>query len=315
MKNTKIKKLLTRAAKLMVLASIPLLAATAAQAQATRTWVSGVGDDASPCSRTAPCKTFAGAISKTAAGGQINAIDPGGFGAVTINKAITIDGAGTHASVLVSGSSGITINAPASAVVVLRNIDIVSAPPPSVGLNGIRFIAGAALHLENVGIREFTESGVLFAPSGNSELFVSNSSMRNNARGGIDVIPSGIGTARVTINNVMIARNGRGMRIENGSTVFMQDSTISGSLANGFVTLSTGGPIKLTLERVSSVNNGDVGVRSDGTGSQVRMSDCTVSGNTNGLLAVNGGSIRSFGNNRVSGNAVDGIPDASAGGI
>jgi hypothetical protein len=68
------------------------LLSSAAQAQATRTWVSGVGDDANPCSRTAPCKTFAGAISKTAPRGEINALDPGGFGAVTITKAITIDG-------------------------------------------------------------------------------------------------------------------------------------------------------------------------------------------------------------------------------
>jgi hypothetical protein len=65
-----------------------------AQAQATRTWVSGVGDDANPCSRTAPCKTFAGAISKTAPCGEISVLDPGGFGAVTITKSITINGTG-----------------------------------------------------------------------------------------------------------------------------------------------------------------------------------------------------------------------------
>src|ERR1017187_9679473 len=81
-----------------------------AQAQASRTWVSGVGDDANPCSRTAPCKTFAGAISKTAVGGEINCIDPGGFGALTITKAITIDCANTEAGVLVSGTNGITVN-------------------------------------------------------------------------------------------------------------------------------------------------------------------------------------------------------------
>src|SRR5207253_8119005 len=84
--------------------------ASMAQAQATRTWVSGVGDDANPCSRTAPCKTFAGAISKTAKDGEISVLDPGGFGAVTITKAITIDGGGGQvASVLVSGTNGIVI--------------------------------------------------------------------------------------------------------------------------------------------------------------------------------------------------------------
>src|SRR6202043_1176531 len=96
-----------------------------AQAQATRTWVSGVGDDANPCSRTAPCKTFAGAISKTAAGGEIDALDPGGFGALTITKAITIDGGGGQvASVLVSGTPGITISAGSADRVILRNLAI-----------------------------------------------------------------------------------------------------------------------------------------------------------------------------------------------
>src|SRR5207302_832115 len=92
--------------------------------QASRTWVSGVGDDANPCSRTAPCKTFAGAISKTAAGGEIDALDPGGYGAVTITKAITIDGGGQVASVLVSGTNGVVVQAGASDVVTLRNLRI-----------------------------------------------------------------------------------------------------------------------------------------------------------------------------------------------
>ena len=87
-----------------------LLNATSAQAQATRTWVSGVGDDANPCSRTAPCKTFAGAISKTAAGGIINCIDPGGFGAVTITKSITIDCSPFIGGVLAAGTNAINVN-------------------------------------------------------------------------------------------------------------------------------------------------------------------------------------------------------------
>src|SRR3954463_1024618 len=102
----------------------PLLAAAPAHAQATRTWVSGVGDDANPCSRTAPCKTFAGAISKTAALGEINCLDPGGFGGVTITKAITIDCRDTFGSVLVSGTNAIIVAAGASDVVTLRNLDI-----------------------------------------------------------------------------------------------------------------------------------------------------------------------------------------------
>lgn len=117
--------------------------ASPAQAQATRTWVSGVGDDVNPCSRTAPCKTFAGAISKTLAGGEINTIDAGAFGALTITKSITINGQGLEAGVLASGTNGFTVNAGVNDTVTIRNVDIDGAP--GTGLVGIRFLAGAAL--------------------------------------------------------------------------------------------------------------------------------------------------------------------------
>src|SRR3954469_1479176 len=108
---------------------VPCLGATPASAQATRTWVSGVGDDLNPCSRTAPCKTFAGAISKTSAGGEIDALDDGGFGTVTITKSITIDGGGHLASILGAGTNGVNINdvatpTPDTIVVRLRNLSI-----------------------------------------------------------------------------------------------------------------------------------------------------------------------------------------------
>ncbi len=132
---------------------LPFLLATPAQAQATRTWVSGVGDDANPCSRTAPCKTFAGAISKTAAGGEIDCLDPGGFGAVTITKSITID-CGTNAGgILNSGANGVIINAGVNDKVVLRNLVIQGTIGTTVGLNGIRFLAGQELHLDRVVIQ------------------------------------------------------------------------------------------------------------------------------------------------------------------
>src|SRR5664279_823389 len=96
---------------------------TPAFAQATRTWVSGVGDDVNPCSRTAPCKTFPGAISKTAAGGEIDCLDPGGFGAVTITKSITIACEGTgEGGILVAGTNGVTVNAGPNDMVILRGL-------------------------------------------------------------------------------------------------------------------------------------------------------------------------------------------------
>src|SRR5712691_8299028 len=111
--------------------------ATLTQAQATRTWVSGVGDDANPCSRTAPCKTFAGAISKTAAGGEISVLDPGGYGALTITKAITLNGDGTLVSILASGTNALVVNAPADAVVIIRGISINGAGSPGPAPTGL----------------------------------------------------------------------------------------------------------------------------------------------------------------------------------
>src|SRR5688500_11484454 len=131
-----------------------------ADAQATRTWVSGVGDDVNPCSRTAPCKTFAGAISKTAVGGEINCLDPGGFGAVTITKSITLDCTGTMGSTLNSGTNGIVINdslslTPNAAEVIIRGMAINGAGT-TPGLNGIRFLSGRSLVVEDVIVQNET---------------------------------------------------------------------------------------------------------------------------------------------------------------
>src|SRR5213595_1180553 len=122
-----------------------VLFSSLAHAQATRTWVSGVGDDANPCSRTAPCKTFAGAISKTAAGGEISVLDPGGFGAVTITKSITINGDGTLGGLLAATVNGIIVNAGANDDVIIRSISIDGTMGASIGIHGIRFLAGRSV--------------------------------------------------------------------------------------------------------------------------------------------------------------------------
>src|SRR3954465_9500869 len=160
-----------------------LAIAPPASAQASRTWVSGVGDDVNPCSRTAPCKTFAGAISKTAAGGEIDALDPAGYGAVTITKGITIDGGGGQvASVLVSGTNGIVVQAGPSDVVILRNLRINGI---GTGINGIRFLAGKALSVENCDIFGFTTHGIDIATSG-GKVFIDNTTITNNGGNGVN---------------------------------------------------------------------------------------------------------------------------------
>jgi hypothetical protein len=130
-----------------------------AHAQASRTWVSGVGDDANPCSRTAPCKTFAIALSNTAAGGEISVLDPGGYGAVTITQSVTIDGDGTLGSILANAGNGITVNG-AGVVLTLRNISLICTN--GGGLKGVHLFNGSAAILDHVTISGF-ETGVASA--------------------------------------------------------------------------------------------------------------------------------------------------------
>src|SRR5215510_9799025 len=180
-----------RKINLLAALAIVLLGTTLMSAQATRTWVSGVGDDANPCSRTAPCKTWAGAISKTAPGGEIDALDPGGFGALTITKAITLDGGGGQvASVLVAGTNGIVVQAGASDVVIIRNLRINGiSGSGNGGFNGIRFLSGKDLNVENVVVFGFTQHciDISLSQATQATAHITNSVTKNCGQDGIHV--------------------------------------------------------------------------------------------------------------------------------
>jgi hypothetical protein len=186
--------------------ALALSATTPAQAQATRTWVSGVGDDANPCSRTAPCKTFAGTISKTAASGIINCLDPGGFGAVTITKSMTIDCAHTAAGVLSPGGNGVVINALATDIVRLSGLDVEGV---GTGLIGVNSIQVDALHIERcnlLGFRAAPTSGV------NTERDIANSA-DNNSNNGV-VIDLGTPSVKAVLSDLAIANNTNGIQVD-----------------------------------------------------------------------------------------------------
>lgn len=308
---------------MMVVLAVAVIGPPMAVAQATRTWVSGVGDDVNPCSRTAPCKTFAGAISKTAAGGEINCLDPGGFGAVTIIKAMTIDCEYTEGGML-AGGNGVVVNAPADAVVNLRGLDIFGVNPPT---NGIRFIAGAALHVDNVRIKRFNSAGswgISFQPAGVSELFVSNSLITDNGdglaglSGGILIKPTGAaGTARVTLVNVDIVNNTQGFRADTtGGTaadmikVNITDSSASDNVFAGFAAVSTAATgnraVDLMIEGSSASYNGGAGFTANGLNTLIRMGRCVSTGNATGTLPFGGGIVESYQTNQIHGNASDG---------
>jgi hypothetical protein len=290
--------------KSSVLAAILFLGSVAvAQAQATRTWVSGVGDDANPCSRTAPCKTFAGAISKTAAGGEINAIDPGGYGAVTITKTITIDGGGTFASILAAGTTGIIVTAAPSDVVTIRNVSIDGA---NTGLNGIRFMAGGALHVEKCEIFGFAGRGINAEPSGGSMLYVVDTVLHNNDGGGILVKPAVyVGTL---MDKVRLNGNLYGVRAENNANVTIRDSVAAGNSTHGFHAVSTGAGVLINVENSTATNNGGGGVTTTGAAAGLSISNTTIMSNAQGINTSGGGSVYSFGNNRIIGNGTDGAP-------
>lgn len=291
-----------------------LLPAVPASAQATRTWVSGVGDDANPCSRTAPCKTFAGAISKTATAGEINVLDAGAFGAVTITKSITISAEDVQAGVLATlGSNGIVVNAPSTSVVVLRGLDIEGA---GSGGNGIRFLAGAALHVENCTINNFSGKGIDFQPNGAAELFVRDTVIRNNVvsttnSGGILVKPTSTGAARVSLVDVQLDNNQFGLRVEANSEVAVVRGSANGNVTNGYMAVGTAGPAVINLDAAVASNN-DIGVRAIDAGAVVRISQMLITGNaTRGMSVLSGGTVISFGNNSVNGNGLDGTPTAT----
>src|ERR1700712_3426166 len=155
------------------LALVALAVPSSAFGQATRTWVSGVGDDVNPCSRTAPCKTFAGAISKTAAHGEINALDPGGYGSVTITKSITIRGRGTQASLLISGTPAVTVNAGVNDKIVLANLSLQGLG--TGGTSGVRFMAGKSLRVQDTDIQGFNTAGVnIQSSTPNSRVYITD---------------------------------------------------------------------------------------------------------------------------------------------
>ena len=295
-----------------------VLSTSALQAQ-TRTWVSGVGDDLNPCSRTAPCKTFAGAISKTAAGGEISVLDPGGFGAVTITKSISIVADGAEGGILGAGTNGITVNAGVNDAVHIRGLVIEGA---LTGLNGIRFLAGGSLHVEKTTIRGFNAAsannghGITFNPSGASKLFLDEVTITKNGTasngGGVLIKPTGAGSATAVIKNSNIDRNVFGVKVEAAGAgavkLEIHDSATTQSSFSGLTANGTLGPAQIFAERVVTSSNGTTGVQSNGSQAIVRISDCTIYNNATGLQASASGQIVTSVNNRIRGNGADGAP-------
>lgn len=301
--------------KALLVTSFILALATAAQAQATRTWVSGVGDDVNPCSRTAPCKTFAGAISKTAKDGEISVLDPGGYGAVTITKSIYING--THGagygSIISSLVNGIIINITdvndVRKAVRLRSLDINGA---STGINGVSILAATNVWVEDCVIDGTTGNGTtsgigirmaLTATSGS--LFVSDSRIHKNVTGVRVTTTSGFAVA--TIRNSNIENNTTGVEAAANGFVTVQECRVAANSTNGVATTASGAQLNL---RDSLLANNGTAVNA-AAGSSVRAMSNLLLNNTTGF----GGTtsvISSDGQNRNAGNTTPGTPTGPA---
>ncbi len=242
--------------------------------QATRTWVSGVGDDVNPCSRTAPCKTFAGAISKTAINGEINAIDPAGYGAVTITKSIIIDGKGTMASILSSLTNGIIING-SDAVVTIRHININGA---GNGINGIRIMAARKVIIEDCVLNNFTQSGI---EAGGTDNYI------------------------VIINNVTVHNAANAVTVSNTSASVLADHCTLQSITGAGINQS-GGTAMVSNSTISDCNT----AVSAGSNTTVTLSGNIIS--NNGTAYDGSGKIFSAGNNTLAGNKATGVSVSTA---
>jgi hypothetical protein len=266
-----------------------------ANAQATRTWISGVGDDANPCSRTAPCKTFAGAISKTATSGEIDCLDPGGFGALTITKPITLDCQSGVGSVLVSGTDGITINSPNPGdAITIRNLTLEGL---GNGLSGISIVAATTVRLENLKINNFATAGVMVNASASVDLSMNNVTITAANPTGIGVsMTTTAGLATAELDNVRIWNTHPGIQGRDNSVWTVHDSDLSfdGVAVKAFEAGSTINVINCQL------NNNNVAVQSV-AGSTINVIDTTMSQNAT-ALNPNGGVLLSNGNNSVNGN-------------
>ena len=301
----------------------PFVTLSPAHAQATRTWVSGVGDDANPCSRTAPCKTFAGAISKTAAGGEINCIDPGGFGAVTITKSMTISCEGLTAGIVVAGTNGIIVNAAATDYVYLKGLDIEGLGNGGVpGLNGIKVLSAGFVHIEDCVIRDFKTAapngfGIQFVPSAGLNFMISRTTIFNSGLGttggGIQVRPTG-GVTSGTIDKTVISRNVNGLVGDGfgggaGMNVTLRDSDINGSTSNGVLLTST--TLSSFMIDKATIANNSTGIATQNAGAFVRVGNSSITGSG---TATSGAGVLSYGTNQINGNGVDTIPPAVPGG-
>jgi hypothetical protein len=308
------------ALNVLALVILTLAASAAAHAQ-TRSWVSGTGNDADPCSFTAPCKTYAGAYNKTSKDGEISVKDTGAYGNINIQKSITIDGHDNFASSISTGATTIIINitdpADTRKTVRLRNLTINgagggTAPPGNIG---IRIIAANKVYIEDCLIEGFDGTngatsgrGISDERTGANLLFVTNTTVRNNRVNGIAIAPaSGTPALTAVLDNVRVYGNGDSGILANAKVTIM-NSNVSGN-GNAGVHANTGNA-DVAIERTVIVGNTNHGVYAGPNAAAVRMSETMITRNGSGITMA-GGTIDTFGNCRIADNTAGNGPPSN----
>jgi hypothetical protein len=279
-----------------------------AVAQAARTWVSAVGDDANPCSRTGPCRTWTGAIAKTAVAGEIDVLDPGDFGAANITKPLTLDGAGVLAitrRVVVTLTSGRPDD-----VVVLRNMSIQSDGTPG---SGITINSNTAVQVEDSSISGFDTHGIDFEPTqGAPALFVSNCEIHDNGNAGIYTFAQNGSAALLTVDGAELSNNAFGLNTRGTSFVIIRNSVLSGNTSVGLQVQGVVGSGLTTVGAIhvqASLNATGVLVQGGGN---LRMTDVSVFDNAVGLTNPDHSPISAIGANHIDGNGSGNQPSIVA---
>ena len=289
----------------LLLCSFALLSSVHAFAQATRTWISGVGDDANPCSRTAPCKTWAGAISKTAAFGEIDALDPGGFGTLTITKSIIIDGGPNAGGISAAGTPGITISAATTDIVTIRNIYLECSGDISPCSSGISVVSAKAVHVQHVDIGFFTNG---ISVSSATTLFVDQTTVHDSPGNGINFAPPS--TTDASIVDSVFENNVNGVADNDNGKMTVTNSTSAGNSNAGFLVTSTSAAATMNIFNCNANSNAVAGFSDVANGSSIatiRLSASTAT--SNGMAIKTTGatasiSVLSFQNNLLSGAGV-----------
>jgi hypothetical protein len=286
------------ALRTLLVAVFAFAIASLAHAQSSRTWVSTVGDDANPCSRTAPCKTFAMAVAKAASNGEVNALDAGTYGIVNITKSMTINGVGTMTAIGNSAANGVIVTAAATDVIILRNIAINGGDN---GINGIKVVGARIVQVDHCWIYGQETHGINVDATDSVSLKVNDTVIENCAGDGIHIRTTA-GTAVLSVDNVRIQDCGSdGIQAVDNVVAAIRNSILTQNASTGIQTSGINNQLNLDHVFVSSSN---VGLQAS-AGSTLRVSDSVIAQNATGLSA-NGGTIDSFQGNSLMGNITNG---------